>query len=62
MGGGLVGSAVAAAMGDPVLALATLPPAMAAIALLAFFGLKGATTRMEQAVADRIVAPRAPAE
>jgi hypothetical protein len=62
MGGGLVGSALAAAMGNPVLSLATLPPAMAGIALLAYFGLKGATTRMEQAVADRIVAPRAPAE
>jgi DHA1 family bicyclomycin/chloramphenicol resistance-like MFS transporter len=62
MGGGLLGSAVAAAMGDPVAALATVIPTMGAIAVLTYVGLRGAVTRMEQAVADRIVDPKRPAE
>ncbi len=37
MGGGLAGGTVAALMGDPVLALATVIPAMGAVAILAWF-------------------------
>lgn len=62
MGAGLLGSAAAAAVGQPVLALATVVPVMAAIAIVTQFALKGRTTRMEEAVADRIIHPHAPAE
>ena len=62
MGGGLIGSGIAAAMGDPSLALATILPAMALIALTAQLTLKGATSRMEEAVADRLIRPENPAE
>ena len=40
----------------------TVLPAMTAIAVLTIFGLKRATTRMEQAAADRIIRPREPEE
>ena len=62
MGGGLIGSGIAAAMGDPSLALATILPAMALIALTAQLTLKGATSRMEESVADRLIRPENPAE
>jgi MFS transporter, DHA1 family, multidrug resistance protein len=62
MAGGLVGSAAAAGMGAPLLALAVIVPAMAAIALVAQLTLRHATSRMEQSVSDRLLEPRAPAE
>jgi DHA1 family bicyclomycin/chloramphenicol resistance-like MFS transporter len=62
MAAGLVGSAVAAAMGDPVLALVTIIPASALMAVLTHVALKRATSRMDESVADRIVRPHAPAE
>ena len=62
MGGGLLGSAVAAMMGDPVAALGTIIPIMGVLALVVYVGMRGATTPMQEAVADRIVAPQAPAE
>jgi DHA1 family bicyclomycin/chloramphenicol resistance-like MFS transporter len=49
MGGGLLGSLVAAAMDDPVAALATVIPAMAAVAVVSYFALKGAAARKERA-------------
>jgi DHA1 family bicyclomycin/chloramphenicol resistance-like MFS transporter len=62
MGGGLIGSAVAAAMGDPELALATIVPVMATIGIGTHVALRGATTRMSEEAADRLIEPRAPAE
>jgi DHA1 family bicyclomycin/chloramphenicol resistance-like MFS transporter len=62
MAAGLIGSAAAAAMGDAVLALVTIIPALALMAVLTHVALKRATSRMEESVADRIVRPRAPAE
>jgi DHA1 family bicyclomycin/chloramphenicol resistance-like MFS transporter len=62
MGAGLIGSAVAAAMGDAVLALATVIPTLALTGAVTQLVLKRATTRMEKAVVDRIVRPQAPAE
>lgn len=62
MGGGLVGSAVAAATGAPILALAVIVPCMAAIAIVTHVMLRHTTSRMEQAVADRLIEPQAPAE
>lgn len=61
MGGGLLGSALAAIMGEPVLALATIVPVMALLALAAHLTLQGGT-RMEEAVAERLIEPRTPAE
>jgi DHA1 family bicyclomycin/chloramphenicol resistance-like MFS transporter len=62
MGAGLLGSALAAAIGQPILALATVAPALAMIAVATHVALKGYTSRMEEAVADRIIHPTAPAE
>jgi DHA1 family bicyclomycin/chloramphenicol resistance-like MFS transporter len=62
MGAGLVGSAIAAAMGDAVMALYTVIPALAIMAAVTQVLMRHATTRMEEAVADRIVRPHAPAE
>jgi DHA1 family bicyclomycin/chloramphenicol resistance-like MFS transporter len=62
MAAGLIGSAAAAVMGDPVLALVTIIPALALMAVLTHVALKRATSRMEESVADRIVRARAPAE
>lgn len=62
MGAGLVGSAIAAAMGDAVLALATVIPVLALTGTVTQLLLRRATTRMEEAVVDRIVRPHAPAE
>jgi MFS transporter, DHA1 family, multidrug resistance protein len=52
MGGGLLGSLVAAAMDDPVAALASVIPAMAAVAVGSYVALKGAAARKEQAVGE----------
>ena len=62
MAAGLLGSAAAAALGKPILAMVTVVPVMVTIAVVAQLTLKRATTRMEEAVADRIIEPRAPAE
>jgi DHA1 family bicyclomycin/chloramphenicol resistance-like MFS transporter len=62
MGAGLVGSAIAAAMGDAVMALYTVIPTLAIMSVVTQVLLRHATTRMEAAVADRIVRPHAPAE
>lgn len=62
MGAGLVGSAIAAAMGDAVMALYTVTPTLAIMAVVTQVLLRHAVTRMEEAVADRIVRPHAPAE
>jgi hypothetical protein len=62
MAAGLVGSAAAAALGDPIVALCVVVPTMAGIGLATQLALKRTTSRMEEAVADRIVHPHAPAE
>jgi DHA1 family bicyclomycin/chloramphenicol resistance-like MFS transporter len=54
MGGGLLGSAIAAAMDDPVSALATVIPAMAAIAVIGHFALQPAVRRKERQVAAKL--------
>ena len=51
-GGGLVGSLAAAVIGDPVLALATVIPAMTLIALAVHFGL-GPVNRRKELAASR---------
>lgn len=64
MGGGFLGSAVSAWIGHPVYALATIIPAMIAIAIVAHYvsrALMG-PKRMLDSAADRIIEPRAPAE
>jgi DHA1 family bicyclomycin/chloramphenicol resistance-like MFS transporter len=60
MGGGLIGSAVAAAMDEPVAALATVIPAMAAIAVVAHVALKRAKARKEAVEAGRQNEPETP--
>ncbi len=60
MGAGLLGSASAAAVGDPILAVSIVVPVMATIAIGTQLALKRTTTRMEEAVADRIIHPHAP--
>jgi MFS transporter, DHA1 family, multidrug resistance protein len=62
MGGGLLGSATAAMMGDPVVAMATVIPVMAGIAVGAHYGLRGAVRRRETSVAGQPVASPPPAE
>lgn len=62
MGGGFLGSGVGALLGDPVVALGSVVPAMTLIAALTHLLLRPDRTRMEQAVADRLVEPPAPAE
>jgi DHA1 family bicyclomycin/chloramphenicol resistance-like MFS transporter len=63
MGAGLLGSAAAAAIGHPTLALSIVVPIMAGISIVMQIALKGRTSRMEEAVADRIIhPPEAPAE
>lgn len=62
MTGGLLGSAAAAVMGSPSLALTTIVPVMAALLLAANFGLRSAATRNVEAAADRLLEPAAPAE
>ena len=64
MGGGFLGSAVSAAIGRPVFSLATIIPAMIAIAVAAHYGLRALAgpQRMLDGVADRIIKPEAPAE
>ncbi len=59
---GMLGSAAAAVMGDAVVALVTTIPVLALAAALTHVLLKPAATRMEEAVADRIIRPHAPAE
>jgi DHA1 family bicyclomycin/chloramphenicol resistance-like MFS transporter len=62
MGGGLLGSAVAAMLGEPIVALATIVPFMAAVAILSHLTLRGGATHIEQSVADRLIERPAPAE
>ncbi len=64
MGGGFLGSAVSAAIGRPVFSLATIIPAMIAIAVATHYGLRAlaAPQRMLDSVADHIIKPQAPAE
>jgi DHA1 family bicyclomycin/chloramphenicol resistance-like MFS transporter len=64
MGGGFLGSAVAAWLGQPVLAISTILPTMIAIAIAVHFGARAmvARRRMIDSIADRIIEPRAPAE
>jgi len=63
MGGGFLGSAISAWIGRPVFALATIIPAMIAIAIVAHYGARALIAhRMLDSVADRIIEPRAPAE
>jgi DHA1 family bicyclomycin/chloramphenicol resistance-like MFS transporter len=54
---GLVGSAVAALMGDANLALLTVLPVLLLASVVIHVALRGATSRMEEAVADRIIHP-----
>jgi DHA1 family bicyclomycin/chloramphenicol resistance-like MFS transporter len=64
MGGGFLGSAVSAALGEPVFSLATIIPTMIAIAMAAHYGL-GRRIRPPGAPAGAaagIVEPEAPAE
>ena len=62
IGGGLLGSGVAALMRDPVLALATIIPAMTAVALAAHLGLRRAAASRERAAGrEREVDRAAPA-
>jgi DHA1 family bicyclomycin/chloramphenicol resistance-like MFS transporter len=64
MGGGLLGSAVSAALGRPVFSLATIIPTMIVIAIAAHYGFRAVAgpQQMLDSVADRIVKPHAPAE
>jgi DHA1 family bicyclomycin/chloramphenicol resistance-like MFS transporter len=57
MGGGLFGSAAAAAMGEPVLALGRIIPVMALIAVVAYLALKPFVPKREELRADRQVKP-----
>jgi DHA1 family bicyclomycin/chloramphenicol resistance-like MFS transporter len=56
-GGGLLGSLAAVLVGDPVLALATIIPAMTLFAVAADFGL-GAVNRRRQRAENRLVQSR----
>jgi DHA1 family bicyclomycin/chloramphenicol resistance-like MFS transporter len=64
MGGGLLGSAVSAALGRPVFSLATIIPTMIVIAIASHYGFRAVAgpQQMLDSVADRIVKPHAPAE
>lgn len=64
MGGGFLGSAVSAAIGRPVFSLATIIPAMIAIAVVAYYWARAVTPRpvTVSELAERIVEARAPAE
>ena len=64
MGGGFLGSAVAAWLGEPVVAVSTILPAMIAIAIAAYVISRSmvARRRMLDSIADRIIEPQAPAE
>ena len=64
MGGGFLGSAVSAAIGQPVFSLATIIPSMIAIAVATHYGMRAlaAPQRMLDSVADHIIKPQAPAE
>lgn len=65
MGGGFLGSAVSAWIGEPIFSLATITPIMILIALIAYVvsrTMLARSIRMLDSVADRIVEPHAPAE
>lgn len=62
MSAGLLGSAAAAAMGDPVLSLSVIVPVMATIAIVTYAALKRVTARMEAAANAAVEHPPAPAE
>ncbi|MGH6922670.1 MAG: multidrug effflux MFS transporter [Propylenella sp.] len=62
MAAGLLGSAAAAAIGDAVFALVTIIPALALSAALTHLMLQRFAPLMEDAAAERVVSPQAPAE
>jgi DHA1 family bicyclomycin/chloramphenicol resistance-like MFS transporter len=62
MGAGLIGSAVAAAMGDPVLALMTIVPAMIAVAVVVHLALRRPDGQIGDPVVDRTPERRSAAE
>jgi DHA1 family bicyclomycin/chloramphenicol resistance-like MFS transporter len=65
MGGGFLGSAVSAWIGQPVFSLATIIPTMIAIAIVAYYWFRmliANRVRMLDSIADRIIEPPAPAE
>jgi DHA1 family bicyclomycin/chloramphenicol resistance-like MFS transporter len=62
MGGGLVGSAVAAMLSDPLTALAAIVPTMAAIAISAHVLLRRLPAPTPHAIDKQLAEPPAPAE
>jgi DHA1 family bicyclomycin/chloramphenicol resistance-like MFS transporter len=63
MGGGFLGSAIAAWLGDPVQAVSTILPAMIGMAIVIYFVSRGLMPRrMRDSVADRIIEPPTPPE
>jgi MFS transporter, DHA1 family, multidrug resistance protein len=62
MGAGLLGSAIAAVMGDPVLALMTIVPAMIAVAVVVHLALRRPDGQIGEPVVDRTPERRSAAE